>query len=174
MEINAYSLVQAQACARPLSVFVASPAGSWAPVAGSYHLISNGPDLVPCSRTALGEPGLPFTRATITRSDGPPPNHRCSLFPTPSATTLNGEVAGSVGNMLAVTAWFMKLLTAHTASAALASAGSVQTISTVVPLAARIAFRNGEVPDSDLRMSGLFRACSAIHFASWRQASESE
>src|SRR5580700_1710174 len=171
MEISAYSLVQAHVCSKPLSVFVASPAGNWAPVAGSYHLISNGPARPPCSRTVLGESGLPFTCATMTTSDFPPRDHRCSSFTTPSTATLNGDAA-SAGNMLAVMERAKRLFTVHTAPAAFVSAGCAQTISTAVPLAASIAFKNGEVPDSDLRMRGLFSACSPIHAASCRQPSE--
>ena len=67
----------------------------------------------------------------------------------------------------------MKLLTAHTRSAALASGGSDQTISTEVPLAASIGGEIGwgaaDVTASNLRMSGLFSACSEIHAASCRQ-----
>src|ERR1035438_778285 len=179
MEIRAYSLVQAQVCAKPLSVFVTSPAGISEPVAGSYHLISNGPDVTLCNLTVFGESGLAFTRATITTSDCPPRNQRCSLFPTPSTETLNGEVAGSAANMLPVMERFRKLLAAHKAAAALASRGSAQTISTD-PLAASIAVKNGKVVAdvpasnlraSNLRMIGLFSACSAIHAASWRQPS---
>src|ERR1035438_401292 len=102
MEIRAYSLVHAQVCAKPLSVFATAPAGSSAPVVGSYHRISNGPDLTLCTLTVFGEPGLAFTRATITTSDGPPPNQRCSLFPTPSTAILNGEATESAANMLPV------------------------------------------------------------------------
>ena len=145
MEISAYSLVQAQVCAKPLSVFVTSAAGSSAPVAGSYHLISNGPGVTLCSLIVFGESGLAFTRATITTSEGPPLNQRCSLFPTPSTATLNREAAESVANMLPVMERFRKLLVAHKAAAALASGGSAQTISTAVALAASIAVKNGEV-----------------------------
>src|SRR5580700_252360 len=166
MEIRAYSLVQAHVCTKPWFVFVASPAGSLAPVAGSYHLISNGPARPPCSRTVFGESGLPFTCATMTMSDFPPPDHWCSWFAAPSTTTLNGEAAASAGNILAVMEFAMRPFMVHTASADLASAGSAQTISTEVPLAASMAAKNGEGPDSDLRMSGLFSACSAIHAAS--------
>ncbi len=77
MVISAYSLVQAQVCSKPLSVFVASPAGSWAPLAGSYHLISTDPGVRPFNLTAFGESEDPFTRATITISDVPLPNQRC-------------------------------------------------------------------------------------------------
>src|ERR1700691_6764132 len=102
MEISRYSLVPAQVCSKPLSVFVTSPAGSSAPVAGSYHLVSNGPDLTLCNLTVFGDSGLAFTRATITTSEDPPPNQRCALFATPSSATLNGEAAESASNMLAV------------------------------------------------------------------------
>src|ERR1700677_2149682 len=116
IEISAYSLVQAQVCAKPLSVLVTSPAGSLASVAGSDHLISNGPDFLLCNRTVFGE-------------SKPAP-------PSPSD-------------------------------------GSAQTISTELPPAASIAVKNGEgvadVRASNLRMTGLFSACSAIHAASWRQ-----
>src|SRR5580698_11376355 len=123
MEISAYSLVQAQVCTKPLSVFVTSPAGSSTPVAGSYHLISNGPGLTLCNLTVFGESGLAFTRATITTSEGPPPNQRCSLFPTPSTATLNGEAVESAANMFPVMERLRKLLAPHKAAAALASGG---------------------------------------------------
>src|SRR5580658_615017 len=183
MEIRAYSLVQAQVCVKPLSVFVASPAGNGVPVAGSYHLISNGPDRTPCSRTVFGESGLPFTRATITTSDCPPPNQWWSPLATRSTAMLNGEVAESAGNILAVMECAMKRFTLHTAVAAAASAGSDQTISTEVPLAASIAAKDCEaatdvssatLSGSSFRMRGLFSACSAIQVASWRQALDSE
>src|SRR6202050_5855462 len=103
MGISTYSLVQVRVCANPLSFFMTPPAGSSAPVAGSYHLISNGPDLALCNLTVFGEPGLAFTRATITTSEGPPPNQRCSLFPTRSTVTRNGEASESAANILLVT-----------------------------------------------------------------------
>src|ERR1700677_31977 len=175
IEISAYSLVQAQVCAKPLSVLVTSPAGSLASVAGSDHLISNGPDFLLCNRTVFGESELAFTRATITTSEGPPANQWCSLFPTPSTATLNGEASESVANMLLVMERVRELLAAHKAAAAWASDGSAQTISTELPPAASIAVKNGEgvadVRASNLRMTGLFSACSAIHAASWRQPS---
>src|SRR5580658_7347727 len=175
MAISAYSLVQAQVCAKPWSAFVTSPAGSSAPLAGSYHLISNGPGLTLCNLTVFGELGLAFTRATITTSEGPPLNQRCSLFTTPSTATVIGEAAESAANMLLVMKRLRKLLAAHKAAAALASGGSAQTISTEVPPAASISVNNGEgvadVPASNLRMTGLFSACSAIHAASCRQPS---
>src|SRR3984885_9014583 len=121
MGISTYSLGQVQVCAKPLSVFMTSPAGSSAPVAGSYHLISNGPDLALCTMTVFGEPGLAFTRARITTSEGPPPNQRCSLSLTPSTATLNGEATESAANMLLVMVRFKSLLVAHRAAAALAS-----------------------------------------------------
>src|ERR1700722_2964833 len=174
MESNACSLVQSQVCAKPLSVFVASPAGSGAPVAGSYHLISNGPGLLPWSLTVFEWPGLPSSPAPLTTSE-PAPNQRCRSFPTPSTAILNCEFAESDANMLFVMERVIKLFTAHTAAAALASGGSDHTISTGVPLAASIAGKNAEavvdVPASSFRMSGLFSACSAIHDASWRQPS---
>ena len=96
--------------------------------------------------------------------------------PTPSTAILNGEAAESVANKLFVMYRAMKVFTVHTASADLPSGGSDQTISTEVPLAVSIAVKNDEVvdnvPASNLRMSGLFNACSAIHAASWRQPSE--
>src|SRR5271170_4981733 len=175
MEISAYSLVQAQVCAKPWSAFVTSPGGSWAPVAGSYHMILNDPGLTLCNLTVFGESGLAFTRATITTSEGPPLNQRCSLFPPPSTATLNGEAAESAANMLPVMERLRKLLAAHKAAPALASGGSAQTISTAVPAVASIAVKNGEgvadVPASNLRITGLFSARSAIHAASLRQPS---
>src|SRR6202034_2197566 len=144
MEISRYSLVPAQVCANPFSVFVTSPAGSSAPVAGSYHLISNGPGLTLCNLTVFCEPGLAFTRATITTSEGPPPNQWCSLFPTRSTVTRNGEASESAANILLVMKRLRELLAAHKAAAALASGGSAQTISTEVPPAASIAVKNGD------------------------------
>ena len=152
-----------------------SHAESSAPVAGSYHLISNGPGLTLCNLTVFGESWLAFTRATITTSERPPPNQRCSLFPTPSTAILNGEAVESAANMLPVMERLRKLLVAHKAAAALASGGSAQTISTAGPPAASIAVKNREgvaaVAASNLRMTGLFSVCSAIHAASWRQPS---
>src|ERR1700722_20546446 len=137
--------------------------------------MSTGPDLRPCSLTVFEWPGGAPTRATITTSDGPPLNQRCWSFPTPSTAILNGEFMESAANMLLVMERVMKLFTAHTAAAALASGGSAQTISTEVPLAGSIAAERAEVvrdvPASSLRMSGLFSACSAIHAASSRQLS---
>src|SRR5580698_259434 len=163
MEISAYSLVHAQVCAKPLSVWVTSPAGSSTPVAASYHLISNEPALTLCNRTIFDESGLACTRATITASDA----------------TLNGEAAESVAYMLLGMEWLRKLLAAHKAAAAFVSAGCAQTISTEGP-ASSIAVRNCEdvvaAPASDLSgsnlsMTGLLNACSAIHAASSRQRS---
>src|SRR5580700_7694345 len=133
MEISAYSLVQAQVCTNPLSVFFTSLAGSSAPVVGSYHLTSNDPDLTPCSRTVFGDPGPECTRATITTSERPLANQWCSLFFRPSTTTLNGEAAESVAYMLLVMERFRKLLAVHNAAAALVSGGCAQTISTEGP-----------------------------------------
>src|ERR1700733_7484858 len=182
MEISAYSLVQAQVCVKPLSVFVTvtSRAASSAPVVGSYHLISNGPGLTLCNLTVFGESGVAFTRATITASEGPPLNQWCSTLATPSTAILKGEVAESVTNMLLAIVRLRKLLAAHKAAADLASGGYAQTISTAVPPVASIAARNCEavadVPafnlsGSTLRMTGFFSACSAIHAASCRQPS---
>src|SRR5580698_4414934 len=131
MEISAYSPVHAQVCSKPLSAFVT--AGSSAPVVGSYHLMSNDPDLTPCSRTVFGDPGLAWTCTTITTSDGPPANQWESLLSTPSAATLNEEFAESVAYMLLVMERFRKLLAVHNAAAALASGGCAQTISTEGP-----------------------------------------
>src|SRR5580704_1948675 len=172
IEINAYSVVHAQVCAKPLSVFVTTPAGSSAPVAGSNHLISNGPDLTLCSLTVFGDSALALTRATITTSEDPPTNQRYSLLLTPSASTLNGEAMESVATMLGGMERLRKLLDVHKATTALASGGRAQTISTEDPLAASIALTNGEgTPASSLRMTGLFSACSAIHAASCCQPS---
>src|SRR5580698_592826 len=179
MEISAYSLVHAQVCAKPLSVLVTSPAGSSTPVAASYHLISNEPALTLCNRTIFDESGLACTCATITTSEGPLANQCCSLFFTPSTATLNGEVAESVAYMLLGMEWRRKLLAAHKAAAVFVSFGCAQTISTDGP-ASSIAVRNCEdvvaAPASDLSgsnlsMTGLLNACSAIHAASSRQRS---
>ena len=118
------------------------------------HSPLNDPGLTLCNLTVFGESGLAFTRATITTSEGPPLNQRCSLFPTPSTATLNGEAAESAANMLPVMERLRKLLAAHKAAPALASGGSAQTISTAVPAVASIAVKNGEgvadVPASNL------------------------
>src|ERR1700722_17970370 len=171
MEINAYSLVHTQVCSKPLPFLVTSPAGSSAPVAGSYHLISNGPGLVLCNRIVFRESSLAFTRATITTSD-PPTNQWCSLLSTLSTATLNGEPADSVANMLAVMKRLKTLLFAHKAAAVLVSGGAAQTVSTEEPAVSR-AGRNAEgvadVPAFTLRMTGLFSASAAIHAASLSQ-----
>src|SRR5580698_7508845 len=175
MEISAYLLVPTQLCVKPFSVFVTSPAASSAPVAGSYHLVSNCPGLSPCSRTVFVEPGYAFTRATITVSEGPPLNQRCSIFFTPSTSTRNEEFAESVAYRLAGMERFRKLLAVHKSTAALAFSGWAQTISTEGSLAASIAVKNcEEVVDAsapNFSMTGLFSPCSATHAASSCQPS---
>src|SRR4051812_29355656 len=163
MEIRAYSLAHWEVCSNPLSVVFTSSAGTVAPVAGSYHLISNGPGLTLDNLTVFGALELALMRATITRSEGPPTNQRCSSFFTPSTATLNADAAESPANMSAVMERLRMLLAMHKAAAALASGGSAQTICGASPRAS-IAAKNGDAvadsPEPSLRMTGLFMPCS--------------